>query len=296
MIRYCTEASAEVSEPLAGWGVHNPSTVLIQWPKALWQHSPRLAKGMDDALRTAIDRLASRGVRVNLIDRKSADNSRCRVYIFPAARMFDAPPEALPALIDAIEDGRTIPDASSELAAPLVLCCTHGKHDLCCAKFGFNTYRALVQKADEAYPGQFDIWEATHLGGCRFATTVLVLPQLHKYGRVNPGNAAEVLRAEAAGRIYLPLYRGRSDWHAAAQTAEICVRSASPHMPIDSKLSAVLLKDEARYKVYQIDFAEHRFEVHCQAREIQSFSSCDDISSGKPAKSRVAWSASILSG
>src|SRR4051794_13885344 len=42
---------------------------------------------------------------------------------------------------------------------PMYLVCTHGKHDQCCAKFGFSTFCAIRDAADTA------AWECSHLGG-----------------------------------------------------------------------------------------------------------------------------------
>ena len=63
---------------------------------------------------------------------------------------------------------------------PLYLVCTHGKHDPCCAQRGRPVTAALAA----ARPGR--VWQASHLGGCRFAPTVLVLPLGLMYGRVGP--------------------------------------------------------------------------------------------------------------
>nr|WP_232482810.1 sucrase ferredoxin [Halomonas alkaliphila] len=45
-----------------------------------------------------------------------------------------------------------------------MLCCTHGTKDKCCAKYGYQTYKALAQTvADHQLP--FEVWESSHLGG-----------------------------------------------------------------------------------------------------------------------------------
>lgn len=71
----------------------------------------------------------------------------------------------------------------------LVLCCTHGRHDRCCAKFGFAAYKALVAAAERRWRDRFSVWEVTHLGGCRLAASVMLFPEMRKYGRLAPADA-----------------------------------------------------------------------------------------------------------
>jgi len=98
-------------------------------------------------------------------------------------------------------------------ASPLYLVCTHGKHDPCCAARG----RPLTTALDTLRPGR--TWQVSHLGGCRFAPTVLVLPLGLMYGRVVPSAAAEVVAAADAGNVLPKLLRGRIGHPPPAQAA-----------------------------------------------------------------------------
>lgn len=97
--------------------------------------------------------------------------------------------------------------------SPLYLVCTHGKHDPCCAQRGRPVAAALAV----ARPGR--VWQASHLGGCRFAPTVLVLPLGTMYGRVSPSAAPELVVTTEAGEVFGPLLRGRIGIPPAAQAA-----------------------------------------------------------------------------
>jgi len=102
---------------------------------------------------------------------------------------------------------------------PVALVCTNGRRDQCCAVYG----RPL---ADElARSGGHDVWEVTHLGGHRFAPTMLVLPHGYAYGRVNGHHAKDILEAAEAGLVVLAGCRGRSAWERPGQAAELAVRS-----------------------------------------------------------------------
>ena len=98
-------------------------------------------------------------------------------------------------------------------SSPLYLVCAHGKHDPCCAARG----RPLVSALADVRPGR--VWQVSHLGGCRFAPSVLVLPLGLVYGRVPPSAAAELVAAAEKGEVMTPLLRGRIGHPPAAQAA-----------------------------------------------------------------------------
>jgi hypothetical protein len=101
---------------------------------------------------------------------------------------------------------------------PLYLICTNGKRDACCAKFGLLTYRALVRTVGNA------VWETTHVGGHRFAATMLCFPHGIYYGRIAPGEAKAITTAYQQGRILPDKLRGRSCYDKPAQMAEYFLR------------------------------------------------------------------------
>lgn len=98
-------------------------------------------------------------------------------------------------------------------SAPLYLVCTHGKHDPCCALRG----RPVVRALGSLRPGR--VWQVSHLGGCRFAPTVLVLPLGLMYGRVPPSAVREIVTRSEAGEVDRARLRGRIGMPPAAQAA-----------------------------------------------------------------------------
>ena len=79
--------------------------------------------------------------------------------------------------------------------APVLAVCTHGRHDTCCAERG----RPVAAGLAEAYPEE--TWEASHIGGDRFAANLLVLPFGLYFGRLDPASARGVARLLAAGDV-----------------------------------------------------------------------------------------------
>jgi Sucrase/ferredoxin-like len=95
----------------------------------------------------------------------------------------------------------------------LALVCTNGKRDRCCAIQGRPVAAAI------GAIGGWDTWECSHLGGHRFAATILLLPTGDMFGQLNPESAVTALRQFDAGRFAAPYYRGRCGQPAAVQAA-----------------------------------------------------------------------------
>ncbi len=102
---------------------------------------------------------------------------------------------------------------------PFVAVCAHGRHDMCCAVRG----RSAAAAIDAAYP-EF-AWECSHLGGDRFAATMLVLPTGLCYGRVDSTDAAELVGRYLDGRLNDEFLRGRTSLPHPVQAAQHFARA-----------------------------------------------------------------------
>lgn len=124
----------------------------------------------------------------------------------------------IPAALELLSQGQ-MPPFGERSTLPLVLVCTHGKRDACCAKWGLPVYEAASSHAD------FDVWQSSHLGGHRFAATLTVLPLGLSYGRVSPEDVPSVLAASANARVWdLDHFRGRHMLSSVGMAAEHYVR------------------------------------------------------------------------
>jgi hypothetical protein len=108
---------------------------------------------------------------------------------------------------------------AAPLDGSLLVVCTHGKRDRCCARHGRPLYDALRHATEPER-----VWQSTHVGGDRFAGNVVVLPYGLYYGRVGPDDAGGLVAQHAAGRIDLGRYRGRSAYSFPVQAAEQAIR------------------------------------------------------------------------
>ena len=102
----------------------------------------------------------------------------------------------------------------------LLLVCTHGRKDWCCALRGRPVAAALAAVAPE------ETWECSHLGGDRFAANVMALPSGLVHGRVDAADAAGLAAALRAGRVVPRSLRGRCTDAMVVQAAEVHARLA----------------------------------------------------------------------
>lgn len=133
-------------------------------------------------------------------------------------------------LLAAASSGQ-LPPWGSRSSEPLLLVCTNGKRDVCCALEGRPVAESLAH--DPAYADR--VLEVSHLGGHRFSATALLLPTGHVFGRLDPASARAVLDAAATGGLGpLDHHRGRSSLSRPAQAAENAVRHAAGITDLDA--------------------------------------------------------------
>lgn len=103
---------------------------------------------------------------------------------------------------------------------PLYLVCTHGRHDRCCALRGRPVAQALSRRHPER------TWEASHVGGDRFAANLVVLPEGLYVGRVAAEEVVALVDGLAEGRLPAGQVRGRSSLPLPTQAAQQFAREA----------------------------------------------------------------------
>jgi hypothetical protein len=90
-----------------------------------------------------------------------------------------------------------------------ILVCTHGANDAACGKFGYPVYNLLRAKYAAGSEGRLRVWRTSHIGGHRFAPTLLDFPEGRYWGHLLEVGHVEdlVLRRGAASKL-APFCRG----------------------------------------------------------------------------------------
>lgn len=243
----CSDQSLARDDPMYGTASAGSKWMMIElcggWGPSAFLQSPSC---IDPELgRAIVRRVESARMRITAIRRpgRREDTPRWRWFVAHTDVGSEAlyrgevrePREFLDIALDGT-DGTPTTD-------PLVAVCAHGKHDQCCAVRG----RSACQAIAAAYP-EFT-WECSHLGGDRFAATMLVLPEGLCYGRVDSADPADLIRRYLDGRLDNTFLRGRTSLPHAVQAAQYFVREARGDDRIDALHPVDVQRGDHRIRV-----------------------------------------------
>lgn len=210
----CALASAARADGLVGTAPPARTFMAVELPGPWGRNAIRESRASTSALVDLARRVSGAGGRLVVVrrpGRRSVSHRRwfwadCRPGHETLRTGVIADDDELGALALDGTDGQREDEA-------LWLCCTHGKHDRCCAEEG----RVVFADLEALTPGR--VWESSHLGGCRFAGNVVVLPHGLYYGRMSTADVPALVAAHLRGEVLLEHLRGRSALPAPAQAA-----------------------------------------------------------------------------
>jgi hypothetical protein len=228
----CAQESRDRGEPLSATASRVDHWLLVEYHGA-WQRDALAASHLpEDVKRHLVEQAASLPRTKLLFIRRRSRRAESRFQVYVASSTERDPwlveleleqPRDLLEL--ALARGRSLGTAVQE---PVLLVCTHGKRDRCCAAFGRALYDEL-----RAQPEGDRVWQSTHVGGDRFAGNVVCLPHGLYFGRVGTAEVRPLLQRLRAGEIHLDAYRGRCSYGFPVQAAESELRRAEGILGID---------------------------------------------------------------
>lgn len=238
----CAEAARQRRDPLLGTAPPARRWLLVEQPSGWGRDSlDSLAETPDVRARVA-RALTEAGARLQLIRRpasRGADSGTRGADAASARRWYVVTTGRADAVAGSLREGwagaltaleaPSSAEPSEREAGPLVLVCTNGRHDPCCAIEGRPVAAALAAE----YPQR--TWETTHLGGDRFAANLLVLPEGALYGGVSRGTAVDVLAAHLRGQPRWDALRGVAGFSPHEQVAVVQAARALDRTPWDSR-------------------------------------------------------------
>lgn len=265
----CSLASLRDDEPLAGSAPSDARWLMIEQPGA-WL--PKAADLLDlpDGVRAG----AWVDARVQLIRRHGGGRTPDGLAAYRADLAVGTLERTVVPSLDALPQARWEPEAG-----PLWLVCAHGRRDVCCAELG----RPIATRLAARWPA--GTWETSHLGGHRFAATLLALPSGVVLGRVGEDDAVPAAEALLAGRMpELAVVRGQAGRAPAAQAAELHVRTSRSLPALDAVRSVEVEGDLVH--VHLAERPEAPVTVRVTATSTPRRQSCGDAKV-KPATAYV---------
>jgi hypothetical protein len=273
----CSALAEELGEPLAGTVDQRRRWLLLE-DRSAWGTEAVAERFGADAAETA-KRL---GMRLLLVRRREGDPDddavRRAILVDTEAAAMAVRTVSGPGDLD-VEAAAAMPldEFGARLADPILLVCTNGRRDACCALRGRALTLALADEHAER------VWECTHLGGHRLAANLVCLPHGIVYGRVAPDDGPRLANAYLAGDLDPEHLRGRSPWPAPAQVAEVELRRRLGLAGVDDVrlVAADVDGDRARVTLAGPDGTEHVVSLQsarvgpprptsCRADEVES--------------------------
>lgn len=214
---FCAQMSRESGEDLIGSAPTHLMYVLIECPPP-WAANDVDSRAIPSNLRALIAKIkdAKFAVRFLLFIGESQPN-QTRVIVFRKPeglingyrkREFevDTIDNVAPLLQQHLtEKGLEIDCENS--ATQDIFVCTHGSHDKCCAKFGYPFYRQAMSVAAQLCL-RVRIWQVSHIGGHRFAPTIVTFPDGRYYGALDQTTFTAILQRAGNIQCLQRVYRG----------------------------------------------------------------------------------------
>lgn len=220
----CRQLAMDSGEPLAGTAPTGASRWLLVEHRASWG-----SHVVPDLLNKAmVEQLSTRGIGVLCVrtfdDRAAGEHGR--MWLTDERRLtthqwdFSTQPERDQQIAHIADTGQAHSSVMGSIVVssePLLLVCTNGKRDVCCAQVGRDILAGIT--SDQAVA-----LESTHIGGHRFAGVTLLLPWGYVHRTATSDAAVQLISSARQGRLCLAGLRGRTGLAAPDQVAEIEVR------------------------------------------------------------------------
>ncbi len=244
---FCADESRDNDEPLHATASRVDHWLLVEY-RSLWSHDAFAGSGLSEQVKGYLREQLKARARTRLLFIRSRSRRGAPGLLAYAATSREGQEELRGVAFEGYPDLLEFDlagGAGEPVEHPLLLVCTHGKHDPCCARYGRPLYDALSDELEPAW-----IWQSTHVGGDRFAGNLLCLPHGLYYGRLDRPSAAAVLDELLAERVHLDPYRGRSCHSFAVQAAERAVRLDTGLLGLDDlRLVAAHRRDDGAWTV-----------------------------------------------
>ncbi len=163
--------------------------------------------------------------------------------------------------------------SSTSQVDELYIVCTNSQRDTCCGQLGVPFYREMSNLVGES------VWQCSHIGGHRFAATMLCFPHGIAYGRLDTGQASDVIHSYQNREILLPHYRGWSIYEKLAQAGDALLREQLGMTAINAlQFRGIKPVDEQTWDVFfaQPDSTEHTIRIQQSESQFAVIKSCRD--------------------
>lgn len=232
---FCSVLSRTNNEDPIGSAAPHQRYLLIEVPMP-WDYDVKNSTHFPVGLKEVLSRCAEQSGKFRFLafcsDTLRSPDDHVRVFYFARPSLpnnafqkkeYMIPVEKLQMFIEALlmdsarlEQFHTCLQPSAETRELFI--CTHGIHDFCCGKFGEPTYQQLDEQYAEV--GRIRAWRVSHLGGHRFAPTLIDFPEGRSWSHMTPDLLDPLIYRQGKFADLAGHYRGWSMWNRFEQVAE----------------------------------------------------------------------------
>lgn len=218
---FCAEASRQVGEDIIGSGSIYQTYVLVEcalpWVSEAFEskHVPQNLKNLEEEVKQS-----KLPVRFLLIaDNQTKDKKHTKVLIYNKSKEGFSTGyskqeftvtnlEQVADLVRNYLNRNGYADKNNQSKIRDILVCTHGSHDMCCARYGNPFYMQALDAISELSLSNIRIWRASHFGGHRFAPTAIDFPDGRYYGVLDQPSFKSILTRSGDIECLNKVYRG----------------------------------------------------------------------------------------
>ena len=218
---FCSDFSKQAGEDIIGSGTNYSTYVLIECPTP-WDFEAFDSKYVPQELRDLVAEVQKVKLPVKLLliaPQKSKSTNSTKVLIYEKQKgwtsngykkkEFDVENlEQVAPVVRQYLRGEVLDYGSEENQTRDILVCTHGSHDLCCARYGNPFYFYAAASIDELGLSNVRIWKSSHFGGHRFAPTMIDFPDGRYYGALDQESFRSILTRTGDITCFNRVYRG----------------------------------------------------------------------------------------
>ncbi|MFM9265090.1 sucrase ferredoxin [Tychonema sp. BBK16] len=218
---FCADASKCAQEDIIGTGSNYQTYVLIECCLP-WESEAFNSKEVPQNLRDLVEEVQHshqkvRFLLINSDQHKCADRRKILIYdnknseLFGGNKKHEFNADNIDKVAGIVRSylAGDVPDCEADNKPSRdILVCTHGSHDMCCARYGNPFYAQATALVSELGLDDVRVWKSSHFGGHRMAPTAIDLTDGRYYGNLDRTSFQSILTRTGDIECLNKVYRG----------------------------------------------------------------------------------------
>lgn len=218
---FCADASKCAQEDIIGTGSNYQTYVLIECCLP-WESEAFNSKEVPQNLKNLVEEVEHskekiRFLLINSDKHKCANKRKVLIYdnkrqeLFGGYEKHEFNADSIDQVAGIVKSylAGEVPDCETENKQTRdILVCTHGSHDMCCARYGNPFYSQATALVSELELNDVRVWRSSHFGGHRMAPTAIDLPDGRYYGNLDRTSFQSILTRAGDIECLNKVYRG----------------------------------------------------------------------------------------